>query len=241
MIERVARFVTGVACCGLFVLTRVAGADPNVEKYYLDVDARIDSRDPNENFGVSTTARVVVNGDDGSLVRSVFELPDDIWSVSSGQLISATVHFYLWEDNTEDRTVSLHPLTTGFVEGTGDGTESGDGVTWLTYDGVNAWGTPGGDYDPNVFVTPVESTNWFTWDITGLWENTDLRSYGAMLRMDDESDPGPGNKPRAPFTSSDGSGGNLPYVELTYVPEPGSLAILVLLTGAVAVRRRGLG
>lgn len=191
-----------------------AGADPNAARFDIDVDARIDSRDPNYNFGVSTTARVIVNGSDGSLVRSVIRLPNDMWSIPAQDVISAKVYFYLWQDNTGGRTVRLHPLTRGFEEGTGDGTPSGDGATWETYDGVDAWTTPGGDYDPNVFVDPNEGTNWFCWDITDLWNNADLRTFGAILRMDDESNPGDGNMPGAPFTSSDGALSKRPYVEV---------------------------
>jgi hypothetical protein len=198
------------------VLSAPAGADPNVTRFDIDVDARIDSRDPNHNFGVSTTARVIVNGDDGSLVRSLIRLPKDMWSIPGQDVISAKVYFYLWRDSTGGRTVRLHPVTRWFEEGTGDGTPSGDGATWETWDGVNAWTTPGGDYDPNVFVEPNEGTNWFCWDITSMWDNTDLRSHGAVLRMNDESDPGDGNMPRAPFTSSDGTLGERPYVEVVY-------------------------
>ncbi len=75
----------------------------------------------------------------------------------------------------------------------------------------------GGDYDPGLYVDAFESTNWFSWDITALWNNGDLRSFGAMLRMDDESDPGYANMPRAPLTSSDGPVNERPYVEVRYV------------------------
>jgi len=66
-------------------------------------------------------------------------------------------------------------------------------------------------------VDAVEAKNWFSWDITPLWNNTDLRAFGAMLRMNDESDPGAANMPRAPFTSSEGAANERPYVEVTYV------------------------
>jgi len=205
----------GVAT-GLFMLVTPVEANI-VEMFEIDVDTYIDSRDPTYNYGVATTAKVVVNGTDGSLARVLFRLPDDIWSISEDQLISAKVWFYVWMDRTADRSVTLRPLIRGFVEGTSDGMSSGDGATWQTYDGTNWWTCTGGDYDCSVFVNAVESANWFSWDITPLWNNTHLRSFGAMLRMNDESDPGPSNMPRAPFTSSDGPGNERPYVEVTYV------------------------
>jgi hypothetical protein len=201
---------------GLFMLATSLEADI-VETFPIDVDTYIDSRDPIFNYGVGTTAKVVVNGTDRSVARVLFRLPDSIWSISEGQLISAKIWFYVWMDRTADRAVTLHPLIRGFAEGTGDGTLSGDGATWQTYDGTNWWTFTGGDYDCRFFIDAVKSKNWFSWDITGLWNNADLRSFGAMLRMNDESDPGSSNMPRAPFTSSDGPANERPYVEVTYV------------------------
>ena len=190
--------------------------DAGVKTFAVDVDTYIDSRDPTYNYGVATTDKVLVNGTDGSLARVLFKLPDSIWLISQDKLIWCKVWFYVWMDRTADRTVTLHPLIRGFVEGTGDGTASGDGATWQTCDGANSWTCTGGDYDSKAFVQAVESTNWFSWDITSLWDNTNLRSFGAMLKMDDESDPGSANMPRAPFTSSDGPANERPYIEVTY-------------------------
>jgi len=188
----------------------------SVKTFVIDVDTYLDSRDPTYNYGVATTAKVLVNGTDGTLARALFKLPDGVWSISEDQLISVKVWFYVWMDRTAERTVTLHPLIRGFVEGTGDGTPSGDGATWQTYDGSNSWTCTGGDYDSSVFVNAVESANWFSWDITALWDNTNLRSFGAMLKMNDESNPGSSNIPRAPFTSSDGPANERPYIEVTY-------------------------
>jgi len=187
-----------------------------VETFAVDVDTYIDSRDATYNYGIATTARVLVNGKDGSLARALFKLPESIWSISEDRLISAKVWFYVWMDRTGERTVTLHPLIRGFAEGTGDGTPSGDGATWQTYDGSNSWTCAGGDYDSSVFVDADKLSNWFSWDITPLWNNPDLRSFGAILKMDDESDPGYPNIPRAPFTSSDGPANERPYIEVTY-------------------------
>ncbi len=200
---------------GLFMQAAPVEA-ATVKTFAIDVDTYIDSRDPTYNHGVATTAKVVVNGTDGSLARVLFRLPDNIWSISEDQLISAKVWFYVWMDRSADRTVTLHPLIRGFAEGTGDGTLSGDGATWERYDGSNSWTCTGSDYDSKAFVHAVESTNWFSWDITPLWDNTNLRSFGAMLKMNDESDPGYPNIPRAPFTSSDGPANERPYIEVTY-------------------------
>ena len=206
--------VTLNVAAGLLMLAARLQADI-VETFPINVDTYIDSRSPAYNYGVAATAKVVVNGTDGSLARALFKLSDSIWSISESQLLSAKVWFYVWMDRTAERTVTLHPLIRGLVEGTGDGTPSGDGATWQTYDGTNWWTCTGGDYDCSVFVDANELSNWFSWDITPLWNNTNLRSFGAMLKMNDESDPGYSNIPRSPFTSSDGPANERPYVEIT--------------------------
>ena len=209
-------FVTVSVAAGVLMLATPVEADI-VETFAIDVDTYIDSRVQTYDYGVATTAKVLVNGKDGSLARVLFKLPDSIWSISEGQLLSAKVWFYVWMNRTAERTVTLYPLIRGFVEGTGDGTPSVDGATWQTYDGANWWRCTGGDYQCNISVDATESTNWFSWDITPLWDNTNLRSFGAMLAINDESDPGYPNMPRAPFTSSDGPANERPYVEVTYV------------------------
>ena len=206
------------AVTGMMSALAAAGAQPITQTYAITNDCYLDSRSPTYNYGVSTTCKVVVNGSDGSLARSVFKLPENLPPVPQVGLISAKVWFYVWFDQTGSRTVRLHPLKRAFAEGSGDQTPADDGASWLTADGVQPWTTPGGDYDATVYVDAVEGANWFSWDITALWNNADLRSSGALLRMNDESNPGSGNMPRAPFTSSDGPLSQHPYLEITYLP-----------------------
>ena len=204
----------------------LASGAPLTQQFAIDADTYIDSQSPTTNYGTNTTVKVVVNGTDGSLARGLFELPAAVWSIPAGDLVSAKVWFWTFKDNTGSRTVRLQPLTRGFSEG---------GATWQSYDGTNSWASPGGDYDAGTFVDAVKGGNWFSWDITGLWNNTDLRSFGAILRMNDESNPGAGNMPRAPFNSSDNTA-QTPYVEVMYVPEPASS--VGLLIGLVTLLRR---
>jgi len=200
-----------------------------VRQYPIVTDTYIDSQSPTSNFGSSGSVKVVVNGDDGSLTRGLYSLPADIWLIPAEDVISVKIWFWTFMNNTGDRTVLLHPLTGPFSEG---------GATWNSADGVNPWLTPGGDYDTATSVQAVEGTNWFSWDISGLWNNANLRSFGAMLKMNDESNPGAGNMPRAPFNSSDNSAAELPYVEVTYVPEPAAMVLIGCMGWVVFIRRR---
>lgn len=213
---------------GLCLVVPIPSWAAIVQQYPILTDVYIDSQSPMSNLGSSGSVKVVVNGNDGSLTRGLFSLPEEIGLIPTEDVISVKVWFWTFQNNTGDRTVLLHPLTSAFSEG---------GATWNSSDGTNIWLTSGGDHDAAVSVQAVEETNWFSWDISGLWNNANLRSFGAMLKMNDESNPGVGNMPRAPFNSSDHLT-ELPYVEVTYVPEPATLATLGLIGWGVFIRRR---
>jgi len=176
----------------------------------------LDSRVSNQtnNYGEAHTVKVVIDNNvtsDGSMCRGLFQFPPQLWSYSPSDIVSASVSFYVWQDNTTNRNVTLYPLTRSFVQGTGYGTCPPDGATWLTYDGTNPWTNPGGDFDTNYSVIAVkgpilsdENDRFFTWDVTALLQNptsrAELQQYGAMLRIDETPIPTSG-MPRAPFTS----------------------------------------
>ena len=171
------------------------------------------------NYGHAHTVKVVIDGmgqgdptKDGSICRGLFQLPPQLWTYSPGDIVSASVSFYVWQDNTGTLNITLYPLTRSFVQGTGYGTYPPDGATWFTYDGTNSWTNPGGDFDTNYSVIAVkgpilsdENDRFFYWDITALLQSStsraELQNYGAMLRIDETPVPATG-MPRAPFTSS---------------------------------------
>ena len=215
------------AGAAFLALTTLAHAAPVTQTFPIDVDTYVDSQSPTTNYGLSGTTKVVVNGNDGSLARGLFQVPAAAWAISSADLISAKVWFWTFKDNTGSRNVRLEPLTRSFGE---------TGANWQTADGVTPWTTPGGDFDAASGVEAVKGANWFSWDITPLWNNTNLRSFGAILRMNDETNPGAGNMPRAPFNSSDNTA-SLPYVEVTYTPEPATLVGLLALVACWVLRR----
>ena len=234
-----------VSVC-VFADVRTAEAVSFQETVTFDIlaDTRLDSDQPNANFGDSTSLKVVVNEpSDGSVVRPVIAFPNDAleWELPEDtDLVSVKVwltHYTGTSMGLGERTLVLHPLTHDFVELE---------ATWNSWDDPHAWSAAGGDYDPSTSVTgipePIGSPTAYYWDITDLWDfDPDGRwSDGALLKMGSEDPNGLVDYLKIAFYSKDHSSGQAPFIEMTYiVPEPGSLAILALLGGlAAAVRRR---
>lgn len=180
----------------------------------------LDSRVSNQtnNYGEAHTVKALIDSDvtsDGSMCRGLFQFPPQLWSYSPSDIVSASVSFYVWQDNTTNRNVTLYPLTRSFVQGTQYGSTypvPPNGATWLTYDGVNPWTNPGGDFDTNDSVIAVkgpilsdDNDRFFTWDVTALLQNlasrAELADYGAILRID-ETPVSTGGYIGAPFTSA---------------------------------------
>ncbi|HOW96356.1 MAG TPA: DNRLRE domain-containing protein [Kiritimatiellia bacterium] len=241
--------------CGMAALA--AGPASTASMIYeITTDTYLDSASPTYNYGARNVDRVVINA--SSAARTLFKLPAEVWSYAPIQIVSAVVSFYVWSDNAQTYDVSLHPMLRDFAEGTGTGSATGDGATWNTYDGVNAWTTAGGDFDSGYSVLGVKGTlgvnpgepngRFYTWDITALLNDvtawSELQSYGAMLRID-ETVPPSGQRFNA-YTSSDSTTYTAPYLPsltITAIPEPGTLALLAmgLPVGAMLLRRRKQG
>lgn len=224
----------------------------------ITVDTHLDSRSSdgsdNWNFGADHTDKVVVNSRDNptSLCRALFRIPDEVWSCSPAQIVSAKVVFYVWQDNSGDRGVTLFPLTMPFVQGSGSKYEQPDpvdGATWWTRDGFNAWTVPGGDYDTNFPVAGIKEDildesmhdRFFHWNITTLLTNaaarTNLQAHGALLRIDEDPYPPSGTQYWAAFTSSHDPAYQPPYqprVQLELVPVPAVPFDLALPDGRVS-------
>ncbi|MFH0881322.1 MAG: hypothetical protein V2A34_16545, partial [Lentisphaerota bacterium] len=203
-------------------------------------DTFMDSRTSNtgKNYGAATTTKVLINSSDGSVCRGLFQLPSELSVYATSQIAKATVLFYVWQDNTTNLDITLFPLSHSFVEGTGNGTMTADGAAWNTYDGLNAWSNPGGDFDTNYPVVGVKekvldpdaNDRFFSWDITALLTNetarTELLAHGALLQIDEVPPPASG-MPRAPFTSSDDlsyAETYRPHVELLVMPRTASVS-----------------
>ena len=220
--------VTATSAALVGDLTSTGGAPATVYAFWdsnlvstlpINVDTYIDFGKPTNNYGVSGSAKVVAST---TPARTLFMLPEDLWTNDAAQIVSATVSFYTWNDTTAAQDIRLYPLTQAFTEGTS--AAPADGATWNTYDGSNNWTTTGGDYDTGAAVLGVKGLvgvysndpngRFFTWDITPLLTNpavrAELLNYGALL------DGGTATPQRfATFNSSDKTGypqAYLPFV-----------------------------
>jgi hypothetical protein len=220
---------------GLALAAQTAQALTN--SVYITNTTYLDSRVSNQtlNYGHAHTVKVVIDSpytSDGSVCRGLLQLPAAIWQYSPDEIVSAKISFYVWQDYTEDRNITLYPLTTKFVPGTGSASSPADGATWLTRDGTNAWSSAGGDYDTSFSVIGIkdpvldvdENNRFFTWDITMLLKTpasrAELQNFGALLRIDETPVPQTG-MPRAPFTSCydpSYTSAYWPVVQLTIAP-----------------------
>ncbi|HTS16145.1 MAG TPA: PEP-CTERM sorting domain-containing protein [Verrucomicrobiae bacterium] len=245
-----------IACALAACAAGAIASAQSIYTYPITIDTYIDSGNPTSNFGAYGYAKVVDSNKPStspSECHTLFDLPANLFACAPGDIVSASVSFYVWSDSTGNYNVSLAPLTRAFGAGTGassKGTSPANGATWLTSDGTNSWATPGGDYDSANAIVGVKgplgpnpadpSGRFITWDITSLLANpttaAELQDDGAMLTIDLGEPLPPANQQYyASFTSADSTSYQAPYlpsVELTVVPEPSSLALLVIgLTG----------
>lgn len=210
----------------------------------ITVDTHLDSRTSNGadnwNFGSDHTDKVVVNSSDSptSLCRALFQFPESLWTYAPTRILSATVVFYVWQDNSGSREVTLYPLTTNFVQGSGSKyaqPDPVDGATWWTRDGTNAWANPGGDFDVNYpvigvkedYLDPNYGDRFFHWDITEMLTNpaarAELEAYGALLQIEELPYPQSGVQYWAAFTSSHDPSYQAeyqPHLHLILAPDP---------------------
>lgn len=100
----------------------------------------IQAGNPTFNWGATTTSIWV--GHSTSTHRGLIRA--DLSTIPANATILRAWAIVHWQSTsgTSATTIEFRPLTQAWVEGTGNGSASGDGATWNTYDGVSNW--PGG-------------------------------------------------------------------------------------------------
>jgi hypothetical protein len=137
--------------------------------------------------------RLFVGSDSTSIYRSLLFF--DLSTLPSGAFISeADVAVWNIIPPQASTTIDVHPLTTSWVEGTGNQTCTTDGVTWFRRAAGQSWTAPGGDYDasPTASFDRVPSTEpqWDEFEITGIvqeWTNGSRANNGLLLKATNET------------------------------------------------------
>lgn len=163
----------------------------------LGQDTCISSFEDTWNFGSQASMYV---GDEASTglgtLRSALEF--DLSGIPAGATISgATLSlFQANQSSSGTPTLDVHYITQPWTQGTGSGTETGDGATWLTYDGAAGWNVAGGDYNDAASASvssPAATGVWVDWDITSLiqdWIDGIVDNNGLLIKQDFENPAG---------------------------------------------------
>jgi hypothetical protein len=158
----------------------------------------------------------------------------DLSSIPADAIVrTATLSLYQQgQMNSSTPTFDLHYLTSDWAEGTGVLNASGDGATWRTYDGVNEWDSPGGDFNSAPSSSAVSSGvagTWVNWDVSDLaqsWVDGSITNYGCLIKKDVEN---PATFDLKFFYSSDYTGDPMlrPKLVIEYVPPPGTITMTI--------------
>jgi hypothetical protein len=151
-------------------------------------DGYIRKDDPTKCFGTSKNldaGQFWHNSAHRLLLRfDLSELPHN------ANISSAELKLWMYNDGpNKDVQLNVHRITRDWEEGTKGYHDNG--ATWNTYDGVNSWNTPGGDFDPLIIASRIVKTQnqYYSWDVTDLviaWKQGSYENYGMILKGEDE-------------------------------------------------------
>lgn len=175
-------------------------------------DAWIESKKSAQNYGAHRNLDVGSSGVRSLLEFNLSRIPDRV------HIVFAQLELY--NGSVKTGTVSVHSITTPWVEGTCTTPAcTADGATWDTADGTRPWGSPGADHVSTPAASlGVQANQWNVWDITTLvsaWSQGALPNYGMLLKTSDAKS--------ISFVSSDNSNATLhPKLTILYACECGS-------------------
>jgi hypothetical protein len=185
-------------------------------------DAMIYQWKSNWNYGSSNSLDVYDWGSDSDY-HSLLQF--DLGRIPHGATIqSAELALYQNSNGAGGGSVAVRRITDGWDEGSGNGSTV-PGVTWNNRKDGKAWTTPGGDLAAEAYASttiPAGTTDWFTWDITGLvsgWVSGRFKNNGLALVPESSG-------ANAFFVSSDDTNPALrPRLTIRYACECGTLCM----------------
>ena len=209
---------------------------------------------PDANSGAETVIRVgrATAGPGSNAMRGLLAFDLDGLQGANIEAVTLTMTIADTGDGAPG-AVELHEVTAALpmTEGTGTITVTGDGVTWNTIDGTNAWATAGGDFSSTVLSSvPGAGSSGASGDmhvygssdafVAATQAAVDAGSALELILISPSSEAG-GAQAFWRYASDDhATAGYRPMLEIYYtIPEPGSCLLLVLGGVALlAIRRR---
>jgi uncharacterized repeat protein (TIGR01451 family) len=161
-----------------------------------------------QNFGSITP--LLSNSQPNALSRILARF--DLTAIPPGATIQSASFelYYVSTRVTFAESIRLHRVTRAWTE---------PGATWRSNDGVGAWTSPGGDFDPAVVSSAtVDGTVnvWKTWTVTSLvqgWIDGTYPNHGLVLESPSLS----GNNERRFHSSESAAAALRPRLTVTYV------------------------
>jgi hypothetical protein len=155
-------------------------------------DTYLDSGVPDRNFGAVVNLRLLTGSRQPLLKFDLSAFPTGSRAIPwyDGATLQPGAKLSLYQSQYGPATtavVNAQLITQSWLAGTGTGgTASPNGATWNTYNGVNAWPSPGVGYAPApVASTPyLNAVGWVTWDLTNAaaaWMSRVYSNYGVWL------------------------------------------------------------
>ncbi|MFJ8582046.1 DNRLRE domain-containing protein [Micromonospora sp. NPDC093277] len=188
--------------------------------YRTDItDTTLSQARPTENVDVYDTEPFVSPGNNSTYygdTRGLVKFPALAGIPTDAKVVDAELRMYnaeLFPGTDTDEYVDVYKLTKNFTE---------TKATWNSYDGTNAWTSPGGDYDTSWKASNNGFTNdpkWIAWDVTPAadgWVKNSASNFGLLLRQRDEVN----QTARAMLLSSEAQEPMLrPTLEVTYLEQ----------------------
>jgi hypothetical protein len=139
-------------------------------------DAYISGYNTTYNYGAQTYLRVTLGTSQqrGSLLKW------DLSGIPSGATVTSA-SLRLNVSTAASATYNLYSMRRDWLEGTGAGSATGDGATWLTYNGTSSWGTDGAaNISTDRFDTNLWGAGSTTFSTTGI-KTVALNSDGMAV------------------------------------------------------------
>lgn len=188
-------------------------------------DAQIYDTQPTWNYGVADALNIRKTNS-AERLRSLlhFTLPANPGGATITQV---TLNLTKQTNLTATGTVNAHAITqTSWTEGTGNGSATGDGVTWNTYNGSNNWSAAGGDYSATVIdavADPASVGQLLTLYLMGGSSDNPLTlNWGddVHILLKQATETGGTDTGGIYYSKENGTAGNRPYLEITYSTTP---------------------